>query len=174
MGSQRLYSGFQVFPDPSDDRLAELAQWQLVFTFLAAYSIKVDVTSNISSYDQMIFENLLLCILFFAPAISFLDPVMGYICGKPVALAQIDLGTVGLEAPSLPQEMQEAMKVAKQVEAANKKSIKKGKAPVTEYTTSDVVLSGAKVDSGDGRSYLILLNSKLNSIILYLILFNSI
>ena len=165
MGSQRLYSGFQVFPDPSDDRLAELAQWQLVFTFLAAYSIKVDVTSNISSYDQMIFENLLLCILFFAPAISFLDPVMGYICGKPVALAQIDLGTVGLEAPSLPQEMQEAMKVAKQVEAANKKSIRKGKAPVTvEYTTADVVLSGAKVDSGDGRSYLILLNSKLNSI----------
>ena len=122
-----------------------------MFTFLAALMIKVDVTSNISSYDQMIFENLLLAILFFGPAISFLDPVMGYICGKPVALAQIDLGTVGLEAPSLPQEMQEAMKVAKQVEAANKKSIKKGKAPVTEYTTADVVLSGATVDS-DGDS----------------------
>ena len=63
-----------------------------------------------------------------------------------------------------PQEMQEAMKVAKQVEAANKKSIRKGKAPVTEYTTADVVLSGATVDSGDGRSYLILFNSKFNSI----------
>ena len=88
---------------------------------------------------------------------------MGYICGKPVALAQIDLGTVGLEAPSLPEEMQEAMKVAKQVEAANKKSIRKGKTPVTKYTTADVVLSGATVDSGDDRFYSILFDPKIQS-----------
>ena len=83
MGSQRLYSGFKQFPDSSDDRLAELAQWQLVFTFLAALMIKVDVTTNMTTYDKAIFENLLVAILFFGPAVSFLDPVMKVILTLP-------------------------------------------------------------------------------------------
>ena len=33
-GSQRLYVGCKQFPNPADNRLGELAQWQLVFIFL--------------------------------------------------------------------------------------------------------------------------------------------
>lgn len=38
MGSQRLYVGCKQMPDPSDNRLGELAQWQLVFIFLGELS----------------------------------------------------------------------------------------------------------------------------------------
>ena len=37
-GSQRLYVGCKQFPNPADNRLAELAQWQLVFIFLGEWS----------------------------------------------------------------------------------------------------------------------------------------
>ena len=138
MASQRLYIGCKQFPDPSDNRLGELAQWQLVFTFLAALMIKVDVTSNISSYDKIIFEYLLLAILFFAPTISFFDPVMKYICGKKVQLAEVNMGTFGVEAPSVPvpKDLKKAIKVAKQAKAASKKANKKAdeKAPKESET----------------------------------------
>ena len=117
--SLRLYIGCKQFPDPSDNRLGELAQWQVFCTFFAALMIMVDVTSNISSYDKVIFENLLLAILFFAPAVSFLEPVMKYICGKPLKLANINMGTFGLAPPPMPTEMKQTMEVVKQISAAN-------------------------------------------------------
>ena len=156
MASQRLYIGCKQFPDPSDNRLGELAQWQLVFTFLAALMIKVDVTSNISSYDKIIFEYLLLAILFFAPTINFFDPVMKYICGKKVQLAEVNMGTFGVEAPSVPvpKDLKKAIKVAKQAKAASKKANKKAdeKAPQpgdgTWLTAHEVVAEPIEVQGG--------------------------
>ena len=41
LASAKLYGACRPFPSDSDDQLAELSQWQLSFTFLAALMIKV-------------------------------------------------------------------------------------------------------------------------------------
>ena len=75
LASMRLYSGAQQFPDPSDNRLGELAQWQLVFIFLAALMLQMNLSSNVTHYDEVIFDHTLTTILFIGPAISFLEPL---------------------------------------------------------------------------------------------------
>ena len=75
LGSQRLYVGCKQFPDPSDNRLGELAQWQLVFIFLAALMLQMNLSSNVTHYDEVIFDHTLTTILFIGPAISFLEPL---------------------------------------------------------------------------------------------------
>ena len=119
MGSQRLYVGCKQMPDPSDNRLGELAQWQLVFIFLAALLLQMDLSSNVTNYDDVIFDSILVTLLFIGPAISFFEPVMPMICGKKLKLATINLGTVGMAPPAMPQEMKAAMNVANQVANAD-------------------------------------------------------
>ena len=76
LGSARLYVGCEQFPDPSDNRLGELAQWQLVFIFLAALMLQMDLSSNVTHYDEVIFDHIITAILFIGPAISFFEPLM--------------------------------------------------------------------------------------------------
>ena len=119
MGSQRLYVGCKQFPDPSDNRLGELAQWQLVFIFLAALMLQMNLSSNVTHYDEVIFDYTITTILFIGPAISFLEPLMPMICGKKAKLAEVNLGTIGMAPPAMPKELKAAMKVAKQVGKAD-------------------------------------------------------
>ena len=84
LGFVRLYSGCCQYPDAFENRVAEIAQWQLAMTFLAALLIRVDVSSNVSVYDERIFDVLLVIITFTGPAIAFLTPIMPYLMGQPL------------------------------------------------------------------------------------------
>jgi hypothetical protein len=89
LASLRLYVGLRQYPNATDNKLAEIAQWQLIFTFLAALLIKIDVSSNITEYDGYLFDYLLIAIIFAGPAISFLSPVMPYLAGKPLKIPSL-------------------------------------------------------------------------------------
>ena len=60
LASARLYSGCKQFHKGSDNRLGEIAQIQLVFSFLYALLLKLDTgADNSTSYDSYIFDNLM-------------------------------------------------------------------------------------------------------------------
>jgi len=80
-----LYSECQQFPQPSVNRLGVMAQLQLFFTFLSGLMVQMDI-STMNSYDEAIFDKILLVLLCTCPAILVLDPVLefAYKCGSVI------------------------------------------------------------------------------------------
>ena len=65
--SMRVYAQYQPYIEDKNDRLAEIAQWQLFFTMFAALCIKVDITHE-DGYNQGMFAAGLGIIQLIAPA----------------------------------------------------------------------------------------------------------
>jgi len=63
LGSMRIYSGYKPFVDEKLDRLAELMQWQLIFTMVAALAMKTNLAEE-SEQNQRYFDVLLVLIQF--------------------------------------------------------------------------------------------------------------
>ena len=67
----RVYSQYRPFIDDNLDTLAELMQWQMIFTMLAALALKVDVVGeNID--DVKMFDAMLVGLQFAGPIIAVL------------------------------------------------------------------------------------------------------
>ena len=85
LASARLYSGCKQFPARSDNRLGEIAQIQLVFTFLYALLLKLDTgADNHSSYDNDIFDNLMAFVSLSGIGIALFQPAIVHLvvrCG---------------------------------------------------------------------------------------------
>ena len=63
LGSMRIYSGYKPFVDEKLDKLAELMQWQLIFTMVAALAMKANLAEE-SEQNQRKFDVLLVLIQF--------------------------------------------------------------------------------------------------------------
>ena len=61
--SMRIYSGYKPFVDEKLDKLAELMQWQLIFTMVAALAMKANLAEE-SEQNQRKFDVLLVLIQF--------------------------------------------------------------------------------------------------------------
>jgi len=61
--SMRIYSGFKPFLEDKTDRLAEMMQWQLLFTMLAALALKVNLAGE-SQQDKKYFDVMLVLLQF--------------------------------------------------------------------------------------------------------------
>jgi len=61
--SMRIYSGYKPFVDEKLDKLAELMQWQLIFTMVAALAMKANLAEE-SEQNQRYFDVLLVLIQF--------------------------------------------------------------------------------------------------------------
>ena len=64
LGSMRVYAAYDPFVSSKHDRLAEAAQWQLLFTLLGSLAIRVNL-DNESLQDQRWFKLLLVVTQFF-------------------------------------------------------------------------------------------------------------
>ena len=66
LGSMRIYSGYKPFIDPKLDRLAEVMQWQIIFTMLAALALKVNIDGE-TLEDKFWFDAMLILLQFAGP-----------------------------------------------------------------------------------------------------------
>ena len=66
--SMKVYAVYKPFVNSKSDRLAEVVQWQLFFTMLAALCIKVEITGD-DDYDKATFNLVLGLIQFAGPGV---------------------------------------------------------------------------------------------------------
>jgi hypothetical protein len=64
--SMRVYALYKPFVDGNDDQLAEVAQWELFFTVLAALCIKVGIDDE-DGYNRNVFDGVLVSLQFIIP-----------------------------------------------------------------------------------------------------------
>ena len=87
LASARLYSGCKQFPARSDNRLGEIAQIQLVFSFLYALLLKLDTgADNSTSYDSYIFDNLMVFVSLSGIGIALFQPAIVHLVVRYGAL----------------------------------------------------------------------------------------
>jgi hypothetical protein len=64
--SMRVYALYKPFVSGKSDKLAEVAQWELFFTILAALCIKVDIDDD-DGYNRKAFDGFLVSLQFIIP-----------------------------------------------------------------------------------------------------------
>ena len=75
ISSMRVYAKYKPFVKDKNDRLAEVAQWQLFFTMPGALCIKVNINDE-DGYDRMVFDLGLTVIQGMAPALLAYDIIL--------------------------------------------------------------------------------------------------
>jgi hypothetical protein len=68
--SMRTYAAYKPFVSEKADKLAEVVQFQLFFTMLAALCIKVNL-DDLDDYNADLFDSVITCLQFMGPALLF-------------------------------------------------------------------------------------------------------
>ena len=98
LASARMYTACKQFPTASDNQLGEIAQVQLIFSFLYALLLKLDngadnSTGYSSEFDNYLLDNLMVVVSFAGVGLALMQPVLGRLlerCGGQGDVEGID------------------------------------------------------------------------------------